>query len=180
MLQNQRLLRRLRRGNKDALRLVYEKYIDDLLRVAASLLYDIHAAEDCLHDVFVSFAGSVDDLATCRDIRKYLVTCVANRARDILRRKARRPDCQNEKVMLQQSSHNPANELIAAEEAARVFRSLTKLPYQQREVFVLHVQGGLKFGEIADLLGVSINTAQSRYRYAIRKLQQALKQGEQK
>jgi DNA-directed RNA polymerase specialized sigma24 family protein len=71
MLEDQRLLRRLRGGDKDALRQIYEKYIDDLLRVAISLLYDIQAAEDCLHDVFVNFAGSVDELRACRNIRPW-------------------------------------------------------------------------------------------------------------
>jgi len=180
MLEDRRLLRRLRGGDKDALRLIYEKYIDDLLRVATSLLNDIQAAEDCLHDVFVNFAGSVVELRACRDIKKYLVSCVANRARDMLRRRARQSDCQVEQSVSPKISYNPVNQLIAAEESAHVFSSLTELPYQQREVFVLHVQGGLKFREIAGLLGVSVNTVQSRYRYGIQKLQEVLKKGEQK
>ena len=179
MLEDQRLLRRLRGGDKDALRQIYEKYIDDLLRVATSLLYDIKAAEDCLHDVFVNFAGSVDELRACRDIKKYLVSCVANRARDMLRRKAKQSNCQAEQPVSPEISYNPVNQLITAEESARVFSSLTELPYQQREVFVLHVQGGLKFREIAGLLDVSVNTVQSRYRYGIQKLREVLEKGEQ-
>ena len=179
MLEDQRLLRRLRGGDKDALCQIYEKYIDDLLRVATSLLYDIQAAEDCLHDVFVNFAGGAGELRVCRDIKKYLVSCVANRARDVLRKKARQPDCQIEQSVLPESSCNPVSQLIVAEESARVFNSLTELPYQQREVFVLHVQGGLKFREIAGLLSVSINTVQSRYRYGIQKLREVLEKGEQ-
>lgn len=179
MLEDQRLLRRLRGGDKDALRRIYEKYIDDLLRVAASLLHDIQAAEDCLHDVFVNFAGSVDELRACRDIKKYLVSCVANRARDVLRRTARQSDCPVEQSESPEISDNPVKQLIAVEESDRVFSSLTELPYQQREVFVLHVQGGLKFREIAGLLGVSVNTVQSRYRYGIQKLREVLDKGEQ-
>jgi len=179
MLEDQRFLRRLRGGDKDALRRIYEKYIDDLLRVAISLLYDIQAAEDCLHDVFVNFGGSVDELRACRNIKKYLVSCVANRARDVLRKKATQVDCQGEQSVLPEISNNPVNQLIAAEESARVFSSLTELPYQQREVFVLHAQGGLKFREIADLLGISVNTVQSRYRYGVQKLREVLEKGEQ-
>jgi RNA polymerase sigma-70 factor (ECF subfamily) len=51
---------------------------------------------------------------------------------------------------------------------------LAVLPYEQREVFVLHVQSELKFREIAGQLGVSINSVQSRYRYAIEKLRAIL------
>ncbi|MHC4575215.1 MAG: sigma factor-like helix-turn-helix DNA-binding protein, partial [Planctomycetota bacterium] len=47
---------------------------------------------------------------------------------------------------------------------------LAKLPYEQREVFVLHAQGDMKFREIAGLVGVSTATVQSRYRYGAEKL----------
>jgi RNA polymerase sigma-70 factor (ECF subfamily) len=180
MLEDQRLLRRLRGRDKDALRQLYEKYINDLLRVAISLLYDIQTAEDCLHDVFVNFAGNVDELRSCRNIKKYLVSCVANRARDILRRNAKQSDCQAEQSVSPEISCNHVNQLIAAEESARVFSSLAELSYQQREVFVLRVQGGLKFREIADLLDISVNTVQSRYRYGIQKLREVLEKGERK
>jgi hypothetical protein len=71
MSEDQRLLRRLRAGDKDALRRIYEKYIDDLLRVALSLLSDVQAADDCLHDVFVDLAGAAEGLI----IRSNLKSC---------------------------------------------------------------------------------------------------------
>ena len=170
MFEDQRLLSRLRAGDKDALRRIYEKYIDDLLRVAASLLSDIQSAEDCLHDVFVSFAGTVDGSIIQSNLKSYLISCVANRARDQLRSKARQSNFQLEQLSSRPVSTNPTKQLIEAEESARVFDALAELPYQQREVFVLRVQGQMRFREIASLLNLSINSVQSRYRYAIDKL----------
>lgn len=174
MLEDQRLLRRLRAGDKDALRRIYEKYIDDLLRVALSLLSDIQAAEDCLHDVFVDLAGVAGGLMIRNNLKSYLVSCVANRARDQLRKKTRQSRCQLKHLCSPPNSNSPAKQIAAAEEAARVFDALAELPYQQREVFVLHVQGEMGFRGIAGLLGISINSAQSRYRYAIAKLRAIL------
>ena len=176
MFEDRRLLDRLQSGDKDALRRIYEKYIDDLLRVAASLLSDIQSAEDCLHDVFVDFAGSVDGSRIHRNLKSYLISCVANRARDQLRSKARLSTCQPEQLCSPAISTSPAKQLIAAEESVRVFEALAELPYEQREVFVLRVQGQMKFREIAGLLGLSINSVQSRYRYAIEKLRAILKE----
>ena len=51
---------------------------------------------------------------------------------------------------------------------------LMRPPYDQREVFVLHAQGEMKFREIAELQNVSIKTVQSRYRYGIERLQTLL------
>ena len=174
MFEDQRLLSRLRTGDKDALRRIYEKYIDDLLRVAISLLSDVQSAEDCLHDVFVDFAGSVDGSMIHSNLKNYLISCVANRARDQLRKQIRQSKNNRDQLCSQSIPINPAKQLIEAEESARVFAAIAELPYQQREVFVLHIQGQMKFREIAGLLGLSINSAQSRYRYAIKKLQAIL------
>jgi RNA polymerase sigma factor (sigma-70 family) len=179
MFEDQRLLNRLRAGDKDALRRIYEKYIDDLLRVATSLLSDIQSAEDCLHDVFVNFAGTIDGSMIHSNLKSYLISCVANRARDQLRSKARQSTYQAEQLCSESVSTSPAKQIIDAEESARVFEALAELPYQQREVFVLRVQGQMRFRDIAGLLGLSINSVQSRYRYAIEKLRTILNEENQ-
>jgi RNA polymerase sigma-70 factor (ECF subfamily) len=176
MFEDQRLLSGLRAGDKDALRRTYEKYIDDLLRVATSLLSDIQSAEDCLHDVFVDFAGSIDGSMIHSSLKSYLISCVANRARDQLRQNARQSRSQKEHFCSRPISNNPTKQLIDAEESIRIVEALAELPYPQREVFVLHVQGQMRFREIAGLFGISINSVQSRYRYAIEKLRVILKQ----
>jgi RNA polymerase sigma factor (sigma-70 family) len=58
-----------------------------------------------------------------------------------------------------------------AEEHLAVISAMAQLPPEQRRVIVLHVLGSLRFREIAQQTGESINTVQSRYRYGIRKLQ---------
>ncbi|MBN1361112.1 MAG: hypothetical protein JW993_10985 [Sedimentisphaerales bacterium] len=45
---------RFRRGSQEAFRRIYEKYRDDLLRLAVSLLQDKSVAEDVVHEVFLS------------------------------------------------------------------------------------------------------------------------------
>ena len=178
MLEDRVLLKRLRAADSDALQLIYEKYTDDLLAVAASLLSDVHAAEDCLGDVFVRLVGEAGSLKIRFNLKGYLICCVANRARDYLRQQSRKPDCPPDASGNPTIKDNPVVRLIEDEQAAALFDALTQLPYQQREVFVLHVQGGLNFPRIARLLDVSVNTVRSRYRYAIEKLRSLLKKGE--
>ncbi|MHC4439148.1 MAG: RNA polymerase sigma factor, partial [Planctomycetota bacterium] len=109
----------------------------------------------------------------------YLISCVANRARDQLRSKTRQLNFQPQQLSSRPVSTSPAKQLIDAEESVRVFEALTELPYEQREVFVLHIQGHMKFREIAGLLSLSINSVQSRYRYAIEKLRAILNEENQ-
>ncbi len=176
--QDKHLLKRMRCGDRDALRQIYEKYRDDLFTVAVSLLQDVHTAEDCLQDIFVCLVDSADSFNVRRNLKSYLISCVANRARDRMRKKAIQLDCPLEQLSCLAISDDPADEVISQEESGQVLKALSKLPYEQREAFVLHVQGELKFRQIAKLQNVSIKTVQSRYRYAIEKLRALLEKGE--
>jgi RNA polymerase sigma-70 factor (ECF subfamily) len=174
MSQDKRILRQLQKGDKNALRLVYEKYADILVGVAVSLVSDIHTAEDCLHDAFVDFAATVPVLRIHGNLRSYLISCVANRARDLLRKRAKSSNLHPEQLELAAETSEPSSQLIANEEVRKVFDALVQLPYEQREVFVLHVQADMTFREIAELVGASINTVQSRFRYGMEKLRSLL------
>jgi RNA polymerase sigma-70 factor (ECF subfamily) len=63
---------------------------------------------------------------------------------------------------------------IQKEETTILNQAISHLPYEQREVVVLHLQGNLKFTQIAELRGTSVNTIRSRYRYGLDKLRSLL------
>jgi RNA polymerase sigma-70 factor, ECF subfamily len=174
MSEDKQILKRLQRGDKDALRLLYEKYKDILVSVAVTLVSDVQTAEDCLHDAFVDFATGVPALRIHSNLRSYLISCVANHARDLLRKRARSANVDVEQVELAANTDEPDRRLITDECARQVYGALGQLPYEQREVFVLHVQADMTFQQIAELTGASINTVQSRYRYGMEKLRSLL------
>ncbi len=68
----------------------------------------------------------------------------------------------------------PEPAAICNERLERIARAIALLPYEQREVVVLHLKAGLMFKQIAGLQKVSVNTVQSRYRYGIDKLRSIL------
>ncbi len=54
MLEDRLLVFRFRLGDRDALRLLYEKYKNDLLKLAVVLVNDVGLAEDAVQDVFTN------------------------------------------------------------------------------------------------------------------------------
>ncbi len=90
MIEDEVLKWRFRRGSREALARIYEKYVHLLLSIAMGLLNDPHEAEDVVQDVFVSFAQAGSRIQPVGDLRKYLVTCVANRIRNRRRDQGRR------------------------------------------------------------------------------------------
>ena len=169
-MKDRRLVHRLSRADPDALRQIYNRYKDDLLTVAMALLADPDAAEDCVHDVFVHFAGAPADMQANRNLKGYLMRCVANRAKNLLKRQQLPPVPQTDEQDYANEQDCPEGRLIVSEESMRIFDVMAKLSAEQREVVSLHIHGQMKFREIAEQLDLSINTVQSRYRYGIEKL----------
>ena len=181
MLEDKLLLWRFKCGSRDAFRAIYEKYAADLLTLAANLLYDSSAAEDIVQDVFISFVKSVDRFRLRGSLKGYLSTCVANRARDHIRQKKRRPSVAvNEAAQMTSDEKSPVQLVICAEELQKLKQAINDLPYEQREVVVLRVHGGMRFRQIAKLQDVSVKTALSRYRYGLDKLRSMLNHEVQK
>jgi RNA polymerase sigma factor (sigma-70 family) len=174
MLEDKLLIFRLKQGDEQALRQIYEKYKDILLTIATSLLRDVSEAEDVLHDVFVSFTKGIRKFHLYGSLKNYLIICLVNRARDIRRKKMYQVVGLDSTGPIRSDSAGPTEAVIGDEEAELLTEALAQLPDQQREVIILHLQGGMKFREIAEMQEVSVNTVQGRYRYGLDKLRSIL------
>jgi len=175
MLEDTRLKIRFNRGDKDALCRIYEKYKDDLLKLAVALLNDIALAEDVLNDTFVNFTASAGKLRLTGNLKSFLSTCVANHARNVYRQRERKNTVGLDEVLWAEANTNePVKSVIFAEEYQLLQNAMSQLAYEQRETVILHCYKGLRFRQIARLQNISANTAKSRYRYGLYKLRTLL------
>lgn len=174
MIEDIRLIRRLRHGDTEALKRIYEKYKNTLMALAVSLCRDQDTAGDILHDVFTAFARRAPELKIKTSLKSYLATSVANRTRNLFRSPAENLESIEDKDFQDENSPEPHEQAILDADAGKVDEALTSLPYPQREVIVLHISQELTFKTIAKHLNESINTIQSRYRYGIKKLRSIL------
>ncbi len=175
--EDKALLEKLRGGSGDALRPIYEKYKTDMLAFALAMCRDRAAAEDVVHDAFISFAGIARSLELRTNLKGYLLTSIANRIRNIQKAEARCAASIGNLDPADLSAHPPAPPTNAPEEEERLQRALAELPDSQREVVILHHLEGLKFRSIAKSQEESINTIQSRYRYGMQKMRAIFAKG---
>ena len=175
MVEDRLLIWKFKLGNRDALRRIYEKYKNDLLKLAVALTNDVNTAEDVVQDVFVSFAQSAAKIKPSGNLKKYLATCVANRIRNRKRDRQRHEisgiddsDCAIS------DAKRPEHWAILSEEMELLSDAMAQIPYEQREVVGLYMQGGMTFRQIAKVRNASINTVQGRYRYGLNKLRSIL------
>jgi RNA polymerase sigma-70 factor (ECF subfamily) len=149
------------------LELLYDQHATAMYAFALRLSGEPQASEDLVQNVFCSIAAK-PTLALLNP-RSFLLRCLYRAWVDSIRRK------QTEVRVLQQLALEPmiAPEDLSPEEAesiSRLLAALPDLPEEQRTVLHLKLWENQTFAEIGSILGVSPNTAASRYRYATEKL----------
>jgi RNA polymerase sigma factor (sigma-70 family) len=175
MLADRFLIWRFKHGSAAAFEEIYTRSKNGLLKLAVVLLGDVHAAEDIVHDVFVQLAQTRGSLRVTGNLKGWLATCVANRARNY-RRDAYR-DRQGVTRQASDGSSDPFEPdrwATLSEQLQLLSAAMAQLPYEQREAVGLHLGAGMTFPQIARLQKVSINTVQGRCRYGLEKLRSLL------
>ncbi|SCX14716.1 RNA polymerase sigma factor, sigma-70 family [Flavobacterium saliperosum] len=76
------------------------------------------------------------------------------------------------------NSPNIESRIISEQVEVDLQRLINELPDDQREVLVMRIYDDLSFKEIADLTGVSINTALGRMRYALMNLRKVIEKNQ--
>lgn len=169
-MEDKLLVLKCKRGSTEALARIYEKYKTDMLVLAMALLNDKGVAEDVMHDVFLSFVMNIEKFSLTGSLKGYLMICLANRARNLNKAKRQQSSESEPTEPVSSDPDGPVQAIICNEQLHQLSNAMAQLPYEQREVILLHFQCGMTFRTIGRSLGVSANTAKSRYRYGIEKL----------
>jgi len=158
---------------KAVLEEAYDRCGPDLYRYALMLLVDHDAAQDALQQAFLKMTKMSRRIMEIESLDNYLRTVVRNECYGII--KTRR---QSGNVVKELSSEpileKVTGEIIDEDEEKLIEAALRKLPPDQREVLHLKVYENKTFRQIEELIGIPLNTAASRYRYAIDKLREIL------
>ena len=151
----------------------YDKYADGLYKYALMILADQGAAEDAIHQVFFKMMKMGNSILQIESHDVYLRKAVRNECYDIIK-KQERFKCLAKKLssmpIIEALSKKESNE----EERELLERAIKKLSPKEREVLHMKVYENKTLSEIGNIIGVSVNTVASRYRYALRKLRQML------
>jgi RNA polymerase sigma-70 factor, ECF subfamily len=170
------LLAGLTAGDERAFADLYDQYGTRLYRTAYSLLGRREDAEDAVQEILISLVRSRKTLAGVNDLTAYLFSALRHAAARCAERRKREPTTSNNVEDISAiTAHEPTGQDIA-DKSEKLEKALRKLPEEQREVVLLKIDGQLTFAQIAAVLKISINTAASRYRYALEKLREMLQE----
>jgi RNA polymerase sigma-70 factor (ECF subfamily) len=166
------LLEGLAAGNERSFEILYDRFSVRMFRAALRMLGSREDAEDAVQDVFLSAVRSRERLGDVRDLTAYLFAALHRAAGKLaLRRGKAVPVC----TEAAEQAVAPAAQSESDDfDWLRVQEAIQRLPYEQREVMTLKIDGELTFAQIAQVMGVGISTASSRYHYALQKLRNSL------
>ena len=176
MIREKLLMMRFNQGDKQALRDIYSLYKDELVSLACVLSHNKTTAQDAVHEVFAELIAKQETLKISQNLRRYLISAVANAARQHYRTIKKRSEVSFEAAEIPEirCQEQPEFAAIYSEQQQILASALAALPYEQREVILLRHFSNLKFNAIASVQNVSVNTVHGRYRYGLKKLRSLL------
>jgi len=152
---------------------IYDAHASGLFRYLETFTRTETDARDLLQELFIKLARGMKMEA--RNEKAFLYRLAHNLAIDWLRRRAARGDSEERMCREQDGGGQAAADPDMAMLARSFADALAKLPDEQRTIVRLKLWEGMTFEEIAEAQGIPLNTAASRYRYAIDKLRTLLR-----
>lgn len=152
---------------------IYDAHASGLFHYLVTFTKTEADAHDLLQELFIKLARGVR--MEMQSEKAFLFRLAHNLAIDWLRRRKVRWD--GEERLLKELAE--ARQTVPDPDAAMLARgfaeAMKSLPDEQRTIVQLKLWDGLTFDEIAEAQGIPLNTAASRYRYALEKLRTLLR-----
>lgn len=187
-LCDDRLIEEYKNGNQEAMGILYDRHSGALYGYLLRIMGNTDEASDLMQDTFCRFIEKVNRYKSQDQFKAFLFRIAHNLAVDSLRRrrfilndKSENDQAEHREKMLTEqekknsgSSDNPADKVEEKEVLERLGAAIVDLPEDQKQVLLMKHYTGMTFREIADIIGIPLNTALGRMHYAIRNLRKQL------
>jgi RNA polymerase sigma-70 factor (ECF subfamily) len=163
--------------------LAFEKiflyFYPKLLVFARSILRSKELAEEATEDVFLKLWQNRKTLPAIKNLNYYLFTAVKHSSLDYLARLKRDIFLSLDDLDIEFGDIrlNPEDHLISVEAVKKIQSAIDGLPARCKLIFRLVKEDGLKYREVAELLGLSVKTVETQMSLALSKVGQALRPG---
>ena len=171
------LLERIAQRDERAFRSVYESYYPKIYTYALRYLKSETDAEEVVHEVFLKLWLRDAHALPVKNLGQYLQTITRNRSLDILRRKVLENRSDLATAVTWHEDHNETEELIILNDTKKVLENgVELLPAQQKQVYLLCREEGLKYEQVAERLNISPATVHTHMKLALKFLRAYVQQ----
>lgn len=176
----QQLLSLLAEGDESAYRLLYDQYRNKIYSLAFQLIKSKPVAEDVLQEVFVSIWVNRKQLPELDSFHAWLRTITRNNLYNRLRKMATEEAFIRSVICERKPEGEEGTmETVAENELKKILhQAIAQLTPQQRKVYVLGKEEGLRYEQIADELQLSRDTVKYHMTEALKSIRRYLQQHE--
>jgi RNA polymerase sigma-70 factor (ECF subfamily) len=174
ILDNTVLLARLRKGDEAAFDAIFRAWYASLVRASESIVRSRAIAEEIVQDVMLELWKRRETLAEDTSPQAYLFQAARNRSLNHVRHERVAKDGAPYAARPETVDATAHSQVVEDEMKVAVKRAIDGLPDRCREVFELSRTSGLKYSEIATVLGISVKTVEAQMGKALRVLREEL------
>jgi RNA polymerase sigma-70 factor, ECF subfamily len=177
MTADSELVAQFQNGNADAFRILVERYTPSLYNLALRLVRDPMEAENITQETFLRLLGALPRVRLDAPFRPYLFRITVNLCRDAARKRhatlfadlGREDDTGDDVIeTIADDAPEPWEQLVEQELHARVREVVENLPLHYQSVLQLRYVEEFSYDEIAETLGLPLNTVRTHLRRAKR------------
>lgn len=184
-VDDRELVDKVKAGDRDAFRVLFERYHRRAYALAFGVLRHQDDALDVVQDAFIKAHKYIDKFEGNSSFYTWLYRIVMNLAIDHLRKHRRAKPVELDESKLEDSAEgdtllpkilggNPGRALVDKEIRARIDRALDELSDNHRAVLIMRELEGLSYEEMAKAMGCSKGTIMSRLFHARKNMQRRL------
>lgn len=166
---DEKLVASIKLSDDKALKILYLRYYDAILKFLYNRLYSMELAKDFTQEVFTRIWQTRSRLDPNRSIKSYLFTIGNNLVLDHFKAKSSKNDSL-ENVSLK--NHPSTSENI--ELRLTLENAINKMPDDLQNIFILSRKAGFKYAEIAEAYQISIKTVEKKMSLALKFLKKEL------
>lgn len=163
------LMQQIADGDHEAFRHLIERHQNMVVGTVAKMLGNASEAEDIAQQVFLRIWKSAKRYKPTAKFTTYLFTITRNLVFNEIRRRKRRNEVSSDEreevahyQIADSSEYRPDQELARQELTEIVDKAIADLPEQQRMAVVLRRYEQMPYGEISEVLGISISAVKSQ------------------
>ena len=176
---DQQLLRQAQRHQRDALRLIYERYFPPIYQFIRLRINNREQARDIAADVFLDLMMALrGDNPPRSNLRAWLFRVARNKVYDHYGKEKQLPLTTLEDWIPNQHEESPESRLLDSLRVERIRKILNMLGSEQQEVIILRFGQGLNLKETADIMGRSVSAIKSLQFRAVENLRELIGAGE--
>jgi RNA polymerase sigma-70 factor, ECF subfamily len=169
--KQQWLLLRARAGHEPSFRTLYRELYNPVAGYVARRIDSRDEAEDVISEVFHRFLQRMDQFDAKRgSVWTWLMTMTRHAVIDHHRTRRDSSSLDDFEDVLVADTLDPLTSMLRQEEDRLLHGILRDEDPEVREIFALHFGEGLRYGEIAEILGLSENAVKQRFSRTMRRL----------